>query len=140
MTSFLLDTNVLIDLVVGTRPRSEDSRDLLRQMLRANCEFHCVASSLKDVYYICRRAFRNEGDLRSAVRWLRDVTDPIDLKLACVDAAFASDEPDLEDGIIRAAAELCKLDFIVSHDQGAFKSSGVPRLSAREALRILQNA
>lgn len=138
MTSFLLDTNILIDLVVGTRPKSEDSRNLLRDMLRSECEFHCLGSSLKDVYCICRRAFKSERDLRKAVRWLRDITNPLDLKLAFIDGALVSDEPNLEDSIVRAAAEVCRFDLIVTHDEGAFRSSSVPAVSAREARRLLR--
>lgn len=63
---------------------------------------------------------------------------PLDLKLAFIDGTFVTDEPNLGDGIIRAAAEVCKFGLIITHDEGTFRSSSVSAASARETLQLLK--
>ena len=46
--------------------------------------------------------------------------------------AIVSDEPDFEDGIVRACAESVGADFIVSRDARAFRTARIRRLSAQE--------
>ena len=59
---------------------------------------------------------------------------PVDEPLCRV--ALLSDEPDFEDGVIRACAESAPVDFIVSRDEGAFARSSIRRLSAQEYLYL----
>lgn len=47
-----------------------------------------------------------------------------------------SDEPDFEDGIIRACAEAAGADFIISRDERAFARSPIKRLSAQEYIDL----
>ena len=45
-----------------------------------------------------------------------------------LETALASNEPDFEDGMIRAAAEQASANFILSRDAKAFANSTVPRI------------
>lgn len=47
-----------------------------------------------------------------------------------------SDEPDFEDGLIRACAELNDISFILTRDSAAFRRSRVRAVSAKEYLEI----
>ena len=47
-----------------------------------------------------------------------------------------SDEPDFEDGIVRACAERWKADYIISRDEKAYANSHIKRVTAEEYLRI----
>lgn len=47
-----------------------------------------------------------------------------------------SDEPDFEDGIIRACAEAAGADFIISRDERAFARSPIKRMSAQEYIDL----
>ena len=49
-----------------------------------------------------------------------------------VRAALVSDEPDYEDAIVRACAELNQVDALVSYDKKAFRGSPVPKITAHE--------
>lgn len=50
--------------------------------------------------------------------------------------AIDSDEPDYEDGLVRAVAELNNLDFIITRDRGAFERSTVRSLSAHRYIQL----
>ena len=61
----------------------------------------------------------------------RQVVQVAELADAVFDLAFSSDEPDLEDGIVRATAELHGAVAIITHDAGAYRGSTVPSMDAR---------
>lgn len=51
-------------------------------------------------------------------------------------ASIHSDEPDFEDGLIRACAELNDIDFILTRDAAAFRRSRVRSMTCREYLEL----
>ena len=48
--------------------------------------------------------------------------------------ALDSNEPDFEDGLVRACAELNDADFIISRDEKAFRKATIRRVTAKEYL------
>ena len=56
------------------------------------------------------------------------------------DRSLRSDEPDFEDGLIRACAELNGVDFILTRDTGAFRTSPVKALTCAEYLELVGEA
>lgn len=95
-------------------------------------------ASLNDVYYTLRKLY-GEPWARSAVKYLLDllVVLPLDGE-GCLIAA-ESNEPDFEDGMIRAMAELNDVSFILTRDKAAFNSSTVRKLTCREYLDIVES-
>lgn len=135
MCRLLLDTNVLLDAVLDGRPHAAESQELI-DYCSGWGDFGMVCGlSLKDVYYIAGR-IHGEPWARDAVRKLMDllVIAPVDGEVS--DMALHSDEPDFEDGIIRACAELNGADVIVTHDRDAFAHSLIRSMTAAEYLEI----
>jgi len=94
-----------------------------------------LVSSLKDVYFILSRLYKDEGKAREAVRILMDdCFEIVDLLAVSGRIAVDSDEPDFEDGLVRATGEALHVDAIVSRDQGAFHCAKVRKLGLREIL------
>ncbi len=52
-----------------------------------------------------------------------------------LDAALRSNEPDFEDGIVRAVAEIEGMDFILTRDAKAFAGSRVRSMTCSQYLR-----
>ena len=50
------------------------------------------------------------------------------------DRSLKSNEPDFEDGLVRACAELNGADFIITRDEDAFVGSKVKSVTAKEFL------
>lgn len=111
---------------------------MLEYLLESN-EFEPVilASSIKDVYYILCRHYGNKSEptVRDRLDTFRQVVSVRELTCEVFDRAFASDEPDLEDGIVRATAELHGAQAIITRDRAAYSSSTAPAMTAAEFLR-----
>ena len=128
----MLDTNIILDYLSATRERHRDAVDLLETLLSSEDKSPVVlAASIKDAYYILCRHYHNEGVVRSRLNDFRSLMEVAELTVPVLDAAFASDEPDLEDGIVRATAELLGAEAIVTRDASAYVGSSVPSMDAR---------
>lgn len=134
----LFDTNILIDIVDSTRPGSQEARLSLR-----NCNGSgdgdmgmTTPMSLKDAYYILTKRFGEDNARRCIDFFLEQlVVSPLGAE-ECIMSA-RSDEPDFEDGLIRAAAELNHVDFILTRDAEAFDHSSVKSISCKKYLEIV---
>ncbi|WP_288738142.1 PIN domain-containing protein [uncultured Enorma sp.] len=138
MASVVLDTNIILDYLSPARERHLDAVDLLEQLLESDVyEPTILAASIKDTYYILCRHFgaRREEQVRDRLDAFRQIMTVAELTGEVLDRAFASDEPDLEDGIVRATAELLSAAAIVTRDREAYGSSTVPSMTAREFLQ-----
>ena len=95
--------------------------------------------SLNDAYYIMKKLY-DESHARAAVRILADllIIGPISAEETLM--ALDSDEPDFEDGLVRACAELNEVDFIISRDERAFVKSTLRRLTAAQYLELFSDA
>lgn len=131
----LADTNVLLDIALPKRPQHIDAVSLLDEV-SVNALTLCVsAGSLKDVYYLLTK-YSNEVTARSYIKQLLVLVEIAPVDESICQLALASDEPDFEDGIIRACAELTGVDFILSRDENAFRTSPVRRLSPAEYMEL----
>lgn len=65
-----------------------------------------------------------------------DVFEVVAVDAVLCKIAAHSDEPDFEDGIIRALAEQRNAEFIISRDVAAFKNSNIRRLSATDFMQV----
>ena len=132
MHKLLLDTNILLDCVDPSRASHDDA---LRLLAQCNGGDMGIASShsLSDAYYIMSRLY-DEPSAREAVRVLAELVAvaPIDAEETLL--ALDSNEPDFEDGLVRACAELNDVDFIISRDEKAFRKATIRRVTAREYL------
>lgn len=135
----LFDTNVLVDSLNEDRqPFRSQCNELIHVCLgRADIELMAVSSSLKDVYYIMCRRYSDEPQARKAVGALMTIFELLPLMEHNVRKAYHSDEPDFEDGLIRAVAEDNKVDVIVTRDAAAFRGSTIPAMDAIRCLALV---
>lgn len=121
----LLDTNVVIDFCSTARPCHDEAVEFVREAGAAkDIELIVLISSLKDLYYVLCRTHKDEAAAREAVATVaRDDFNVVDLLAAYGPVALTSDEPDFEDGLVRAAAEALDVTAIVTRDERAFANS-----------------
>ena len=98
-----------------------------------------LAASIKDAYYILCRHYgkRREELVRDRLDAFRQIMAVAELTNEVLERAFSCDEADLEDGIVRATAELRSAAAIITRDQTAYARSSVPSMTAREFLQRL---
>lgn len=135
MSRLLLDTNVIVDYMVPDRPEHPYAAQLLERMADSDDRGMVSVGTLKDAYYICRR-YLDEPQCRELVRMFVDLLEVPSVTQRIVREAAWSDEPDFEDGLIRAIAETNRADFIITRDRSAFRRSTVRSMSAREWLEL----
>lgn len=131
----LFGTDVLLDAVERTRLESKEARLVLRRCSGGEDLGFVTPLSLRDVYYIIGRQ-HGVRQARGVVRRLLDLVMVVPLGPEECDVSLASDEPDFEDGLVRACAELNEIDFILTRDKRAFSRSTVRSLTCREYLDI----
>jgi len=133
MSKILLDTNVLLDWFDDSRDEHENVQTLLRNCIAGDDELYVAATSCKDVYYVLSRIY-SEPMARDCIQSIFIAMEllPVDNRTAY--AGFRCNEPDFEDGTIRACAELNHMDYLVTRDADAFKDAQVKVLSPTEML------
>lgn len=131
----LIDTNVLLDAAMAERPEHAQALLLLEEVGYNEAEGYLCPLSLKDTYYILTK-YATEHDARAFIKAALDLFSVVKVDYALCRAAAFSNEPDFEDGIVRACAEAVPVDFIISRDEAAFSRSPLKRLSAAEYIDL----
>ena len=136
MYRLLLDTNVLLDAMEPGRPESNEACKVLERCNGGGDMGMACAMSLKDVYYVLYK-LRGEALAREGVHMLMGLVVVAPTGAEEVDLAMRSNEPDFEDGLVRATAELNDVDFIITRNQSAFANTKVRSVSAAQYLKIV---
>ncbi len=131
----LLDTNVLLDAVIAGRPESDEACRVLELCNGGGDMGFACALSLKDVYYVLERYY-GEPRARGAVELLSGLVVIAPVGAEECDLSLRGNEPDFEDGLVRACAELNDIDFILTRDSGAFGRSKVRSVTCAQYLGI----
>ena len=128
----MLDTNIILDYLSAKREHHGDAVLLLEALLSSSDKTPVIlAAGIKDTYYILCRHYGNESVVRSRLDDFRSLMEVAELTVPVLDEAFLSNEPDLEDGIVRATAELLGAEAIITRDASAYRGSSVPAMDAR---------
>lgn len=133
MYRILLDTNILLDSIIPNRPQHDEALALLKWCNGSGDHGFAAATSFNDAYYILCRAY-SEAIAREALENLLGLVAVAPVSAEECDRSLRSNEPDFEDGLIRACAELNGADFIITRDEDAFVGSKVKSVTAKEFL------
>ena len=133
MDKLFLDTNYLFDLALDHRPGAESAEELFALVCDGQAVAAIAPSSLKDFYYIGRQDIA-EDQRRAWLAFFLDAFSVVDLNREACQRALRSDEPDFEDGIVRALSESSHCTAIITRDLPAFAHSVVPAMSAEAYL------
>ena len=131
----LFDTNILLDVIVLSRPQSEEARRVLELCNGGGDMGFACSLSFKDAYYVLTKQY-GEQRARALVEALMDTLIIAPVSAEECDLSLQSDEPDFEDGLVRAAAELNDIDFIITRDGDAYRRSTIRSLTAAEYLEL----
>lgn len=133
--SVLIDTNIILDAAMCERDGWSAATLLLDEISYGKLEACVASTSLKDVYYILSK-YGGEPFAREYTKAALDAFDLASVDEEICRIAVGSNEPDFEDGIIRACAEHKEVDFIISRDTEAFKASAIKRLSPQDYIDL----
>ena len=134
----LFDTNTLLDALDEARPESLETCKALEFCNGGGDMGLATSGSLKDVYYILRKRF-DEEHARICIRALLDLLVILPVGAEECIMAVHSNEPDFEDGQLRAGAELNDVAFILTRDKDAYRNSHIRTITCSEYLRIISS-
>lgn len=133
MYRILLDTNILLDSIIPNRPQHDEALALLKWCNGSGDYGFAAATSFNDAYYVLCRVY-DEAIAREALENLLGLVAVAPVSAEECDRSLRSNEPDFEDGIVRACAELNGADFIITRDRDAFAGGKVRSVTAKEFL------
>jgi predicted nucleic acid-binding protein len=137
MKRILLDTNILLDVVLGRKPHAQAGEALWEMIEEHNAEGRLAAHAITTFYYLVRKQ-RDHVRARQAVHSLMQV-----FKVATVDGpviheALQMPGSDFEDCVTAAAAHRSGCAFIVTRDPRGFRSSPVEAVTPESAIGVLR--
>ena len=140
MKHFLLDTNIVIDLLTDRKPFSNSAAKLFDFSEKNKVKLYLTAVSYNNTYYILKKLSTH----KEAIKILKDLeklTHTIDTTGDSIKNALESEFIDFEDAIQYYTAKTNKkLEAIVTRNISDFKHSKIPILSPDEAISIIADS
>lgn len=132
---FLIDTNVILDVMLDRRPWSHEGVLLFEALSTGKARGLVAAHAVTTVHYMIRKAVGSDV-AREGIRNLLKVLDvvPVDAKL--LKRALELDITDYEDAVHVAAAIACGATSIVTRDHRDYSAS--PIVAVLPAVAIMQ--
>lgn len=155
--ALLLDTNIWVDLYYPDRPNHTAANELLTEASAQDVDLYYSSHSIVDVFYLANNAQKDllrqevgtltEGLALGAnetawgcIRSMYEIATPIPVSGPVLFTAtkMKNVHTDFEDDVILAAAQLTKVDFLVTNDRKLIAKAMVPALSAADMLAHLK--
>jgi predicted nucleic acid-binding protein len=136
MMRVLLDTNIVLDALLGRHPWKDDADAILRASRELRFSPYVTALSVANLFYVRRRLMGLEK-ARSGVRECLDALEILGEDRSTLEAALALAGQDFEDNIQIVAAAHAGLDAVVTRNPADFAGCPLPVLTPREMLARL---
>jgi predicted nucleic acid-binding protein len=135
-----LDTNILLDLLDGSRSDHAAATEILRQAYDGRIQGWVTSVSIVNTTYVMRKVMEPDAIGRYMLRILNTV-ELSPLGSPEMKAAMASGWRDLEDAVqFHSALAVGKIEAIVTNDPDFKQQKLIPVLSPRQFLRKLDRS
>lgn len=136
MTRFLVDLNVVLDVLLDRHPHVEAAAGLWAAIELGDAEGLIAAHSVTTLHYLAGRSLGKAF----AKRCVSDVLSvfsvaPVDVRV--IERALTLRLTDFEDAVCAAAASAAGCGGIVTRDRRGFKGAPLPALTPGEALALV---
>ena len=135
----LLDTNIILDFFLEREPFFLDASELFEAIANRQIEGFITASSVTDIFYICRRQTQNLEQSRQILTTTLALLSicPVDREI--LETALKSSLADFEDAVQIACAEAQNLEAIITRNPRDFQTVNVPVMSATQMMEQLKD-
>ena len=135
----LIDTNILLDAVIGHAPYCDDADKILHLCASGKVDGIIAAHSIPNMFYILRHDF-SEDERRAILRNLCQILyvesiDRTKLLSALDDSSFS----DFEDCLQVKCAANARVNYIITRNLSDFAASPIPCLSASDFCAMYEN-
>jgi predicted nucleic acid-binding protein len=133
---FLIDTNIVLDLMLDRMPYADDAAQLFDQAERGNISAVLCGTTVTTLYYIAAKTI-GARKAKQAVGGLLSLCEVAPVGRAVLEAAIVSDFHDFEDAVLAAAGRIAIVDAIVTRNAKDFRNAGIPVYNAAQAVELL---
>lgn len=120
---YLIDTNVIFDVLLKREPFYKSCASVLTLARRKEIELYVSASAITDIYYIANQALRDKAEVKSLIVKLIKVVSVAGISEDEIQKALALPWKDFEDSVQYSVALLQKMDGIVTRNPKDYKEA-----------------
>jgi predicted nucleic acid-binding protein len=135
---FLIDTNVVLDLMLDRTPFADDAAQLFDQAERGNVSAVLCGTTVTTIFYIAAKTI-GARKAKQTVGRLLSLCEIAPVGRAVLEAGIASDIQDFEDAVLAAAGRIANVDAIVTRNVKDFRKAGLPVYDAAQAAGLLSS-
>lgn len=136
MTTLLVDTNVVLDVVLNRQPWAADAAALLVAVEKGRARGYIAGHAVTTVYYIVEKQ-RGHAVAATAVSDLLQLLSVVPLAVADFQRALGLALGDFEDGVQAAACLQVSADYLVTRNPKDFEGAPVTTRAPGEVLALL---
>lgn len=137
--NFLIDTNVVFDVVMDRKPFSQSAARLLDLTRHSNTRLFISSVSYCNLYYVLRKLTTHKETI-NLLKHLHSMTETVAVTDEIIMQAMNSDFRDFEDAIqYFSAKNTKKIDAIVTRNLSDYKHSKLSVLSPDEAISLVKS-
>lgn len=134
----LVDTNVVLDVMLGRKPHLAESAAVLAAVETGRCQGVLCATTVTTLHYLARRHLGTQASLDRTADLLT-IFGVAPVNQAVLGSAITSRFPDFEDGVLHEAARLGGADCIVTRNTHDFRAASIPVYSPAQFMVALEN-
>ncbi|MEM9275915.1 MAG: PIN domain-containing protein [Cyanobacteria bacterium P01_F01_bin.143] len=134
----LLDTNIILDFFLEREPFFQDASEIFYAIANEQIEGFITASSVTDIFYICRRQTKNIEQARQILTTTLALLSICPVDRTILEVALNSDASDFEDAVQIACAEAQNLEAIITRNFQDFQTANIPVMSANQMMKQLK--
>jgi predicted nucleic acid-binding protein len=136
---FLVDTNVVLDLMLDRMPFADDAALLFEQAEHGNISVVLCGTTITTIHHIAAKTI-GARKAKRAIGRLLSLCEIAPVGRSVLEDALAAEFPDFEDAVLAAAARSAGADAIVSRNAKDFRKAGIPIYDAAQAVGLLSRA
>lgn len=134
MSSLLIDTNIVIDLLSKREKFYEEAADLFSRADKKELELAISSLTFANTNYILTK-LKSAKEAKEILRKFKVLVEILSLDDKITELALSDNNfPDFEDGLQYYSAIENQIDIIITRNKKDFKKSKIPVLTAKEFL------
>ena len=129
-----LDTNVIVDALTLRDYDYRPSQKIIRHIVAKNISGYICSKQITDIYYIFRKYFKNERDIRDAVNTIVEFSEVLPFLKGDILACLKTEMPDFEDAILYEVAKVNTIPIIITNNINHFRGCQTMVLTPQQFL------
>ena len=136
MKQVLIDPNIILDITLQRNPFFEIADQIFGKIDEGEIKGYVTASSVTDIYYVSRKACGREKTIEF-IREMVDILEVLSVTKETIISALDAEFKDFEDAVQYCAADMNRIDIIVTRNKSDFKLSAIEVCTPEELIKRL---